>query len=146
GAILSGRPGPARPRRKIAAKSYSQHLAWSTAPARHWPPPAFVSDRPVGKVLRPLPVIPHLWGARNVRRRTEHPFAPTLASANTQLRAANELKNSMNMLVPVPDIDPIQFLKIAGQGAGLQTHADLWRWLQGDVQKWLAHDVLLVGW
>jgi transcriptional regulator EpsA len=52
----------------------------------------------------------------------------------------------MNMPVPVPDIDPVHFLKIAGQGAGLQTHADLWRWLQGDVQKWLAHDVLLVGW
>jgi len=44
------------------------------------------------------------------------------------------------------DVDPAQFLKVAGQGAGVQTHADLWRWLQGDVQKWLAHDVLLVGW
>ena len=46
----------------------------------------------------------------------------------------------------VPDVDPVQFLKIAGQGAQLRTHADLWRWLQGDVQTWLAHDVLLVGW
>ena len=40
----------------------------------------------------------------------------------------------------------IQFLRIAGQGASLATHADLWRWLQGDVQKWLAHDVMLIGW
>jgi transcriptional regulator EpsA len=52
----------------------------------------------------------------------------------------------MNSLAPAPDIDPSHFLKIAGQGTGLQTHADLWRWLQGDVQKWLAHDVLVVGW
>jgi transcriptional regulator EpsA len=52
----------------------------------------------------------------------------------------------MNAPVPVPDIDPSQFLKIAGQGAGLQTHADLWRWLQGDVQKCLSHEVMLIGW
>jgi transcriptional regulator EpsA len=52
----------------------------------------------------------------------------------------------MNTLATAPDIDPAQFMKIAGQGAGLQTHADLWRWLQGDVQKCLAHQVMLVGW
>jgi transcriptional regulator EpsA len=52
----------------------------------------------------------------------------------------------MNNLVTTSDIDPAHFLKIAWQGAGLQTHADLWRWLQGDVQKWLSHEVLLVGW
>jgi len=45
-----------------------------------------------------------------------------------------------------PDTDPAHFLQIAGQGASLATHADLWRWLQGDVQKWLAHEILLVGW
>jgi transcriptional regulator EpsA len=44
------------------------------------------------------------------------------------------------------DSDPIQFFKIAGQGAGLSTHEELWRWLQGDVQQWLSHEVLLVGW
>jgi transcriptional regulator EpsA len=54
--------------------------------------------------------------------------------------------NRMNALAPLPDVDPAHFLKIAGQGAGLQTHADLWRWLQGDVQKWLAHEVMLIGW
>lgn len=47
---------------------------------------------------------------------------------------------------PIPDTDPVQFLEIAGQGASLVTHADLWRWLQGDVQKCLEHDVLLIGW
>jgi transcriptional regulator EpsA len=46
----------------------------------------------------------------------------------------------------VPDADPAHFLKIAGQGASVSTHADLWRWLQGDVQQWLAHEVMLIGW
>ena len=46
----------------------------------------------------------------------------------------------------LPAADPAQFLKIAGQGAGLVTHADLWRWLQGDVQNWLEHEVMLMGW
>ncbi len=46
----------------------------------------------------------------------------------------------------MPVIDPAHFLKIAGQGASLSTHADLWRWLQGDVQHWVAHQVMLVGW
>jgi transcriptional regulator EpsA len=52
----------------------------------------------------------------------------------------------MKASVVLPDVDPAHFLKIAGQGAALQTHADLWRWLQGDVQKWLAHEILVVGW
>jgi transcriptional regulator EpsA len=48
---------------------------------------------------------------------------------------------------PTPaENDPAHFLQIAAQGAGLSTHADLWRWLQGDVQAWLSHDVMLVGW
>ena len=42
--------------------------------------------------------------------------------------------------------DPAHFLKIAMQGASLSTHADLWRWLQGDVQQWLSHEVMLIGW
>lgn len=46
----------------------------------------------------------------------------------------------------MPDSDPVQFLKIAGQGAGLSTHAELWRWLQGDVQEWLAHEIMIIGW
>jgi transcriptional regulator EpsA len=52
----------------------------------------------------------------------------------------------MSQNLSSPDSDPAHFLKIAGQGASLSTHADLWRWLQGDVQQWLAHEVLLVGW
>ena len=46
----------------------------------------------------------------------------------------------------LPDTDPAQFLQIAGQGASVLSHADLWRWLQGDVQQWLAHDAMLIGW
>ena len=52
----------------------------------------------------------------------------------------------MNVLSAMPEMDPVQFLKIAGQGATLRTHADLWRWLQGEVQQWLPHQILLVGW
>ena len=42
--------------------------------------------------------------------------------------------------------DPAHFLKIASDGAALSTHEQLWRWLQGDVQQWLSHEVMLIGW
>ena len=51
-----------------------------------------------------------------------------------------------NITSPLPERDPAKFLEIAGQGAAVSTHAELWRWLQGDVQQWLAHDAMLVGW
>jgi hypothetical protein len=49
-------------------------------------------------------------------------------------------------LSTLPDADPTHFLKIADHGSGLSTHADLWRWLEGDEQQWLAHEVMLIGW
>ncbi|MDQ6881437.1 MAG: helix-turn-helix transcriptional regulator [Pseudomonadota bacterium] len=52
----------------------------------------------------------------------------------------------MNAVPPSPSTDAAQYLKIASQGSALSTHAELWRWLQGDVQGWMAHDVMLVGW
>ena len=52
----------------------------------------------------------------------------------------------MSALPNLPGTDPAHFLKIAGQGAGLASHADLWRWLQGDVQQWLSHEAMLIGW
>ncbi len=52
----------------------------------------------------------------------------------------------MSALSTLPDSDPAQFLKTGAQGAALASHADLWRWLQGDAQEWLAHDVRLIGW
>ena len=61
---------------------------------------------------------------------------------NTQLQSHRVGGNVVN-----PENDPADFLRIAGQGAALATHADLWRWLQGeDVQKWLGHEIMLVGW
>jgi transcriptional regulator EpsA len=52
----------------------------------------------------------------------------------------------MNTITTLSERNAAQFLQIAGQGASLATHAELWRWLQGDVQQWLAHDALLIGW
>ena len=52
----------------------------------------------------------------------------------------------MNTTTILTDRDATQFLQIAGQGVSLATHAELWRWLQGDVQQWLTHDAMLVGW
>lgn len=46
----------------------------------------------------------------------------------------------------LPDGDPALFLRIAAQGANLSTHEELWRWLQVDVQQWLKHEVMLIGW
>jgi transcriptional regulator EpsA len=53
---------------------------------------------------------------------------------------------AMSPLTTRTDPDPAHFLKIAGQGAGLASHEELWRWLQGDVQQWLSHEVMLIGW
>ena len=52
----------------------------------------------------------------------------------------------MSATTNMPEHDPAHFLKIASQGAGLSSHADLWRWLQGDVQQWLSHEAMLIGW
>lgn len=49
-------------------------------------------------------------------------------------------------LITMPESNPAQFLKVAAQGVGLSSHADLWGWLQGDVQQWLDHEVMLIGW
>lgn len=51
-----------------------------------------------------------------------------------------------NITSSLPDRDPAQFLELAGQGTGVVTHAQLWQWLQGDVQSWLPHEAMLVGW
>ena len=42
--------------------------------------------------------------------------------------------------------DAVQFLRVASAGAGLATHEQLWRWLCGEVQPWLSHDAMLIGW
>ncbi len=52
----------------------------------------------------------------------------------------------MSTVAPVWEVDPAQFTYLATQGAGLASHADLWQWLQGGVQRLLPHDVMLVCW
>jgi transcriptional regulator EpsA len=42
--------------------------------------------------------------------------------------------------------DPALFLEVAAEGSAVSTHAQLWRWLQGGVQRCLPHEVMLVGW
>jgi transcriptional regulator EpsA len=42
--------------------------------------------------------------------------------------------------------DPLQFLRVAAQGASLATHQDLWRWLRGEVQALLPHELFLAAW
>lgn len=52
--------------------------------------------------------------------------------------------------MPVPcaaeSADPLQFLRVAAQGASLATHEDLWRWLRGEVQALLPHELFLAAW
>ena len=52
----------------------------------------------------------------------------------------------MSSFSPDEKRDPVQFLQIASRGSAIATHADLWRWLQNEVQPWLPHDALLIGW
>jgi transcriptional regulator EpsA len=52
----------------------------------------------------------------------------------------------MNNNVTTAQRDAALFLQIAGQGAGIESHGELWKWLRGDVQQWLPHDAMLVGW
>jgi transcriptional regulator EpsA len=47
---------------------------------------------------------------------------------------------------PDPAADPATFLATAGRGCGVASYTELWRWLEEDVQHWLPHDLLMVGW
>lgn len=64
----------------------------------------------------------------------------------TRCNEEKRKKFAMNGATQDPGRDPAHFYRIAGEGAGLASHQALWRWLQGDVQPWLSHEVLLVGW
>src|SRR3569623_233398 len=50
-----------------------------------------------------------------------------------------------NMISTTPQRDAALFLRIAAQGAALSSHSDLTQWLQGDVQRWLSHDAMVVA-
>ncbi|MES2481643.1 MAG: XrtB/PEP-CTERM-associated transcriptional regulator EpsA [Pseudomonadota bacterium] len=45
-----------------------------------------------------------------------------------------------------PDFDARAFLHVATHGAGLRSHAELWRWLRDDVQAILPHELLITAW
>jgi transcriptional regulator EpsA len=47
---------------------------------------------------------------------------------------------------PVLEADPVQFLRVAAQGASVATHRDVWQWLGGDVQALLPHDLVIAAW
>jgi transcriptional regulator EpsA len=42
--------------------------------------------------------------------------------------------------------DSARYLKVIGEGVTIGRHVDLLHWLQGDVQHYLPHDILLAGW
>jgi transcriptional regulator EpsA len=52
----------------------------------------------------------------------------------------------MSALPKSPSTDPVHYLRIAQEAVGIATHADLWRWLRHEVQSWVPHEALLIGW
>lgn len=52
----------------------------------------------------------------------------------------------MNVASVLVQADPVRFLQAAALGASVETHADLWRWLQGEVQPLMPHDLLVAAW
>ncbi|MEP6606764.1 MAG: hypothetical protein ABJA60_11710 [Nitrosospira sp.] len=39
-----------------------------------------------------------------------------------------------------------RYFRIVGEGLGVSSHSDLLRWLQGEKQYYLPHDILLTLW
>lgn len=52
----------------------------------------------------------------------------------------------MPVLCAAHHADPQLFLRVAAQGARLATHEDLWRWLRGELQSLLPHELFLSAW
>ena len=50
-----------------------------------------------------------------------------------------------NITSTAPQGGAALFLHIAGQGAALASPFEFARWLQGDVQRWLPHDAMVVA-
>jgi transcriptional regulator EpsA len=42
--------------------------------------------------------------------------------------------------------DPGRYLSLVQEGTSIRSHLDLLRWLQGDFQHYVAHDILISGW
>lgn len=53
---------------------------------------------------------------------------------------------TMNIHLQPPPMDVAPYLELAAHTQVLERHADLLGWLQGDVQQYIPHDILLAGW
>lgn len=47
---------------------------------------------------------------------------------------------------PTSGVDAARYLTLVAQSGSLRRHVDLLRWLRGDVQQLLPHDIFLAGW
>jgi len=52
----------------------------------------------------------------------------------------------MNFHTPLSGEDSARYAALVEQGASVTRHAELLEWLQGDIQQYLPHDILLAGW
>ena len=52
----------------------------------------------------------------------------------------------MKSQTALDDEDGARYLKLIRQGTDIGRHVELLRWLQGDVQHYLPHEILLAGW
>ena len=52
----------------------------------------------------------------------------------------------MNTDLPPSALEAAHYLELASQTCLLERHVDLLRWLQGDVQQYLPHDIFLAAW
>jgi transcriptional regulator EpsA len=53
---------------------------------------------------------------------------------------------TMNIHFQPPAVAAARYLELATQTPMLERHVDLLRWLQGDVQQYIPHDILLAAW
>ena len=53
---------------------------------------------------------------------------------------------TMNTHRPSQDGDAARYLHLIGQAETLERHIDLLQWLQGEMQNYLPHKILLAGW
>lgn len=63
-------------------------------------------------------------------------------------RQSNPLRKPNHMLSHIKPSgeDSAHYLQLIESTTGIRRHVELLQWLQGDVQQYLPHDILLVGW
>ena len=52
----------------------------------------------------------------------------------------------MNFIAALSDDDLRQFSRLVRESIVIRRHVDLLRWLQGDVQRFLAHEIMIAAW